>query len=366
MIRRPVRSMFNLSSVVPKACRRGPDRANFRLIHGGKNRKAADMKAIRAHSFGGPEVLQLDTIDDPTPGPDEVVIDVRAAGVNPADTYMRGGAYAIKPKLPYIPGGDAAGVVSAVGSTVTGMRVGDRVVTGVALGFDMTGCYAEKVVRPAADVRALPDTVDFGQGAALGVPWATAHYGLFHRGSAQAGETVFIHGASGAVGTAAIQLAKRAGLTVIGSGGTERGCQLIRDQGADLAVDHTADGYLDAVRGLTGNDGPSLILEMLANVNLAADLELVAKYGRIVIIGNRGEITINPRLTMMKELDIRGLALFNGTRAQMQVIMDDLLAGLADGTLNPVVGREIPLADAAQAHVAVLEPGAYGKIVLVP
>ena len=324
------------------------------------------MKAIRAHSFGGPEVLQLDDVDEPTPGPGEIVIDVKAVGVNPADTYMRGGAYAIVPDLPYIPGGDAAGIVSAVGDGVHNLAVGDRGFAGVALGFSMQGCYAEKVLRKAEDVLALPDNVGFAEGAALGVPYATAHYGLFTRGGAKAGETVFIHGASGSVGTAAIQLGKRAGLTVIGSGGSDRGRKLILDEGADHAVDHTANGYLDEVKALTGGNGPVLILEMLANVNLAADLDLVAKYGRIIVIGNRGEITINPRMTMMKELDVRGLALFNGTREQMVEIMTDLLSGLSDGSLHPVVGREMPLAEAARAHEAVLEPGAFGKIVLVP
>ena len=324
------------------------------------------MKAIRAHAFGGPDVLQLDEVDDPTPGPGEVVIDVKAAGVNPADTYMRGGAYAVVPKLPYIPGGDAAGVISAIGDGVTAFKVGDRVFVGVALGFSMQGCYAEKILRKVDDVRALPDQVTFARGAALGVPYATAHYGLFARGGSKAGETVFIHGASGAVGTAAIQLAKRAGMTVIGSGGSDRGLELILEQGADHAVDHSQGGYLDEVGSLTGSKGPEIILEMLANVNLAADLDLVAKYGRIIVIGNRGEITINPRMTMMKELDVRGLALFNGSPAQMESIMADLLSGLADASLCPVVGREMPLADAAKAHEVVLEPGAYGKIVLVP
>ncbi len=324
------------------------------------------MKAIRAHAFGGPEVLQLDNVDDPKPGANEIVIDVKAAGVNPADTYMRGGAYAIVPDLPYTPGGDAAGVVSAIGSGVSKFKVGDRVFTGVAVGFSMQGCYAEKVLRSADDVLALPDSVGFAEGAALGIPYATAHYGLFARGGAKAGETVFIHGASGSVGTAAIQLAKRAGMTVIGSGGSERGRKLILDEGADHAVDHTAEGYLAEVGKLTGGEGPAIILEMLANVNLAADLDLVAKYGRVIVIGNRGEVTINPRMTMMKELDVRGLALFNGTRAQMEDIVTDLLAGLADGGLRPVVGREMPLADAAKSHEAVLEPGAFGKIVLVP
>ena len=324
------------------------------------------MKAIRAHSFGGPEVLQLDDVDDPTPGKGEVVIDVRAAGINPADTYMRSGTYAIVPDLPYIPGGDAAGVISAVGAGVEDYSVGDRVFAGVAQSFDFTGCYAEKLKRKAGEIAKLPDNVSFAQAAAFGVSYTTAHYALFARGGAQAGETVFIHGASGSVGTSAIQLAKRAGLTVIGSGGTPEGLDLIISEGADLAVDHTKDGYLDDVTGFTGGRGPELILEMLANVNLAADMDLAAKFGRIVIIGNRGEITIVPRVAMMKELDIRGIALWNVTPEQVKPMMADILAGVADGTLRPVVGSEMPLAEAAAAHVRVLEPGVLGKIVLVP
>lgn len=324
------------------------------------------MKAIQAHSFGGAEKLQLDEIPDPVAAAGEVVVDIKAAGVNPADTYMLGGAYAIVPDLPYIPGGDAAGIVAAVGDNVTEHKPGDRVFVGTAMGFNMSGCYAEKVVRPAADVIALPENVSFAAGAALGVPYATAHYGLFERGGAVSGETVFIHGASGSVGTAAIQLAKRAGMTVIGSGGSQRGLQLILQEGADHAVDHTTDDYIEQIRQLTDGTGPQLILEMLANVNLAHDLDLVAKYGRIIIIGNRGEITINPRMTMMKELDVRGLAMFNGSRQQMESIIGDLLAGLADGSLRPIIGREMKLAEAGDSHRAVMQPGAYGKIVLIP
>jgi NADPH2:quinone reductase len=324
------------------------------------------MKAIRAHAFGGPDVLHLEEIDDPVAGAGEVVVDVRAAGVNPADTYMRSGTYAIVPKLPYIPGGDAAGTVSAIGTGVEGFALGDRVFVGTALSMDLTGCYAEKVKRKAGEVMALPGTLSFAQGATFGVSYATAHYALFARGGARAGETVFIHGASGSVGTSAIQLARRAGLKVIGSGGTADGLGLIRAEGADLAVDHTANGYLDEVTAFTGGSGPELILEMLANVNLAADMNRVAKFGRIIVIGNRGEITINPRVAMMKELDIRGIALWNAPREQVAPMMKDILAGVAEGTLRPVVGREMPLADAAAAHVAVLQHGAHGKIVLVP
>ena len=167
-------------------------------------------------------------------------------------------------------------------------------------------------------------------------------------------------------GTSAIQLAKRAGLKVIGSASTAKGMELIVGEGADQAVDHTRNGYLDEVKRLTGGKGPELILEMLANINLAADMDLVAKYGRIIVIGNRGEITINPRVAMMKELDIRGIALWNATPEQVKPIMHDILAGVPEGAIRPIIGREMPLADAAAAHVAVLQPGSYGKIVLVP
>jgi len=299
-------------------------------------------------------------------GDGEVVIDIKAAGVNPADTYMLGGAYAIKPDLPYTLGADAAGVVSAVGAGVDRFSPGDRVFVGICLGFSPMGCYAEKLVRTQENVAPLPDSVSFAEGTALGTAYATAHYGLFARGTAKAGECVFIHGASGGVGTAAIQLAKRAGLQVVASAGTERGCALVKSQGADHVVNHTAKNYMQTVKASSGGDGPDLILEMLANVNLAADLETVAKYGRIIVIGNRGEITVNPRMTMMKELDVRGMAIFNASREAMIHVVDDLRAGLSDGSLKPIVGREMPLAEAAESHRAVLEPGAHGKIVLVP
>ena len=324
------------------------------------------MKAIRAHSFGGPEVLQLEELDDPVPGRGEVVVDVHAAGINPADTYMRSGTYAIVPKLPYTPGGDAGGVISAIGEDVLTHSVGDRVFVGTALSFDLTGCYAEKVKRKASEVMPLPEGVSFAEAAVFGVSYPTAHYALFERGGASAGETVFIHGASGSVGTSAIQLAKRAGLVVIGSGGTSKGLDLIHAEGADHAVDHTAKGYVDEVTQLTGGKGPDLILEMLANVNLAADMDLAAKFGRIVVIGNRGEITVNPRVAMMKDLDIRGTVLWNATAEQVAPMMVDILNGVAEGALRPIIGRQMPLAEAPAAHVAVLKPGAYGKIVLVP
>lgn len=324
------------------------------------------MKAIRAHEFGGPEVLRLDEVADPAAGPGQVLVRLGAIGVNPVDTYVRSGVYAMLPDLPYVPGGDAAGTVEAVGDGVDGIARGDRVYTTGSVTGMLTGGYAELMVCTPDQVHPLAENVSFAQGAAIGVPYATAYRGLHHKGRARPGETVLVHGASGAVGTASVQLARAHGLRVIGTGGTERGRDLVREQGAHHVLDHTRPDYLETLMDLTGGQGADVILEMLANVNLAKDLDVVARFGRIVVIGNRGTIEINARGTMTKDATIAGLALWNASAAELASIHAALVAGLANGTLNPVVGRELPLAAAAEAHQAVLEPGAYGKIVLKP
>ncbi|HEX9820862.1 MAG TPA: NADPH:quinone reductase [Methylomirabilota bacterium] len=318
------------------------------------------MKAIRVHKFGGPEVLQLDDVAEPTPGPGQVLVQVKAAGVNPVDTYIRSGTYAQSPALPYIPGGDAAGLVKALGPGVTRFKPGDRVWVLRAAG------YTEMAACDAAMVHPLPAGLSFGQGAGVGIPYATAYRGLHHKGQARPGETVLVHGASGGVGIAAVQLAVAHGMTVIGTGGTERGRKLVAEQGAHHVLDHTAPDYTKRLMEVTEGRGADVILEMLANVNLQKDLDAVARFGRIVVIGNRGTIEINPRATMAKDAAILGLVLWNATPAEMASILAALTAGLANATLRPVVGREFPLAEAAAAHKAVLAPGAYGKIVLVP
>jgi NADPH2:quinone reductase len=323
------------------------------------------MKAIVVHEWGGPEVLKLEEVPTPEAGPGEVLIRMKAIGINPAETYMRSGAYAYLPDLPCILGGDGAGEIEAVGDGVEDLKSGDRVYVASAVGGHFSGAYAEFMVRRADEVFPLPDSVSFEAGAGVGVPYGTAYYALFNRGRAREGETVFIHGASGAVGTAAIQLARARGLTVIGSGGSERGLELIRSLGA-YAVDHTRDGYLDTVSELTGGEGPELILEMLANVNLQSDMELARMFGRVVIVGNRGTLEVNPRTAMMKELDVIGIVLWNCAQDELRAIHRALVAGLENGTLAPVIGRELPLAEATQAHVTILEPGAYGRIVLIP
>jgi NADPH2:quinone reductase len=177
---------------------------------------------------------------------------------------------------------------------------------------------------------------------------------------------VLIHGASGGVGIAATQIARAAGLTIIGTGGTDAGRKLVANNGAHHVLDHRHPGCLDQVLKLTNGRGVDIILEMLANVNLGKDLPLLAKHGRVIVIGSRGNVEITPRELMKRDADIRAMTLFNATDDELGSIHAALAAGLENGTLRPVVGREMKLSDAAKAHVAVLEPGACGKIVLIP
>jgi NADPH:quinone reductase len=320
------------------------------------------MKAIQVHEFGGAEVMKLEDVANLRPGPGQVVVQVHAAGVNPVEAYMRTGTYAIKPALPYTPGADAAGVVASVGEGETSVKPGDRVYTSGSL----SGTYAEQALCTEAQVHRLPASVSFEQGAAMGIAYGTAYRGLFQRGGAKPGETVLVHGASGGVGTAAVQLARAAGLMIIGTAGTEAGLTLVKEQGAHHAVNHAAADYLDDLKKLTGGRGFDLILEMLANKNLANDLGLLAKKGRVVVIGNRGTIEINPRDTMTPEADIRGVRLMGASEQEFREMHAALIAGLENGTLRPVIGQKIPLAEAARAHAEVMKPsGALGKIVLV-
>ena len=319
------------------------------------------MKAIQVHRFGGPEVLELQEVSTPKPGAGQVLVRVHAAGVNPYDTYMRNGTYAIKPQLPYTPGSDAAGTVEAVGGVVKKVKAGDRVYTAKTL----TGAYAEYALTDESQVNLLPDKISFTQGAGLWVPYGTAYHALHHQADARAGETVLIHGASGGVGTAAVQFARAMGMTVIGTASSTRGLELIKKEGAHHAVDHSKPEHAEEIMKLTGGRGVDVILEMLANVNLATDLKLMAMRGRTIVIGNRGEITINPRDLMGRRALVRGFTLWATTESEMAEIHAAIAAGLENGTLRPIVGKEIPLKDAALAHQEVLAPGSFGKIALV-
>jgi NADPH2:quinone reductase len=319
------------------------------------------MKAIRVHEFGDPEVLRLGEIPTPQPGAGQVLVRMRAIGVNPVEIYIRAGTYARLPVLPYTPGNDGAGVVEQIGSDVSEFRPGDR----VYVAGSVSGTYAEFALCKTEQVHRLPENVSFAQGAAIGTPYATAYRGLFQRADAEPGETVLVHGASGGVGTAAVQLARARGLRVFGTASSDEGRKLAREQGAHEVFDHGAPDHFEQIMQATGGRGVDVIVELLANVNLGKDLTILAKGGRVAIIGSRGRVEIDPRDTMQRDVDLRGMVLPNTPPAEMASIHAALVAGLENGALRPVIGKEFPLIEAAQAHRAVMAAGALGKIVLV-
>lgn len=320
------------------------------------------MKAIVVHAFGGPEVLRLEEISTPRPAAGQVLVRIHAAGVNPYDTYMRTGTYAIKPPLPYTPGSDGAGVVEAVGEGVTRVKLGERVYVANTL----TGAYAQYALALESQVHPLPEKITYAQGAGVWVPYGTAYCALYQCARARAGEAVLVHGASGGVGLAAVQMAHAMGLTVLGTASTDKGRELVMREGADHAFDHSRPEYREQILQANGGRGVDLILEMLANVNLGHDLKLLAIHGRVIVIGSRGDVTITPRDLMARRASIHAFTLWAITEAEANEIHAGLIAGLANGTLRPVVGKELPLAEVARAHKEILEPGAFGKVVLVP
>lgn len=319
------------------------------------------MKAIRVYEFGEPSVLKFEDLPDPTPQAGQVLVKLHAVGVNPVETYIRKGIYGPR-QFPFTPGSDAAGMVETVGTGVTRWKIGDR----VYVAGSVSGTYAQLALCNATSVHALPENVSFEQGAAIGVPYATAYRALHFRGQAKPGETMLIHGATGGVGVAAVQICRAAGLTVIGTGGTVNGRAMVLREGAHHVLDHTQAGYTQSVMDLTQGRGVELILEMLANVNLATDLTLLARNGRVVVVGSRGKVEIDAREAMRRDADIRAMTLMNMTEPEAVAVHAALVAGLQNATLRPIIGKQFPLAEAASAHEEVMKSGAFGKILLRP
>ncbi len=294
------------------------------------------MKAIRVERFGEPEVMKFVEVPDLQISAGQILVQIRAAGVNPVETYIRAGTYARKPPLPYTPGSDGAGVVTAAGSDGGNFKPGDR----VFLSGSLSGTYAEAAVCTPDQLYPLPEIASFAQGAALGIPYATAYRGIFQRGDVRSSETLLVHGASGGVGTAAVQLARGVGIKVFGTAGSPEGRELVQELGAELVFDHHEPGYREAIMSATQGRGVDCILEMLANVNLGADLELLAPRGRVVVVGSRGSVEINPRDAMMRDADIRGMVLANASRAELRAIYKSLGEQLGAGRIHPVIGKE--------------------------
>ena len=320
------------------------------------------MIAIVVRELGGPEVLCVEEVPNPEPGPGEVVVRLHAIGVNPVETYIRTGAQGYAPVArPYTPGSDGAGVVEAVGAGVPAGLEGTRVFLSGAL----TGTYAQMARCRIDQVHPLPETLTFEQGAALGVPYATAYYALFNRAQLRAGERVFVHGASGGVGLATVQLAVSNRNEVVGTAGTEEGRALVRAQGVQIVYDHHTEGYFDDELDRDGR-GFNVIVEMAAHVNLGRDLRALARGGRVIVVGSRGPVEITPRDLMGRHADIRGMSLRTLRPEVLAHVYASLVEMLRTRHLRPAIHRRLPLSDAAEAHRAVIEDRSLGKIVLIP
>ena len=320
------------------------------------------MKAIVVREFGEPDVMKLEEMPTPEPTGSQVLVRIRAAGVNPVDTYLRTGIHAHAPKLPYTPGKDGAGIVEAVGPEVSKFKIGDRVYTAGSI----SGTYASFSLCRQEDIGLLPDDVSFEMGAGVWTPYATSYRALFQKAKVIFGETILIHGASGGVGIAATQWAKNAGCRVVGTASSDDGRQLVHDNGADAVFDHTDEDHFGDVHDFADDKGVDVIIEMLANVNLERDFEALAMYGRIVIVGNRGSLQFTPRQAMTKDATLFGMSLFNSDQKDRDEIHSAIFDGLAAGFLKPVVREAIPLADAPRAHTDIINSKAFGKIILTP
>jgi len=324
------------------------------------SRRVGVIRAIRLHEHGGPDVLTLEEIERPEPGPGEVRIDAEAVGVNPVDTYFRAGDYPV-PGLPFVPGSDVAGTVGAVGPGVDRFAVGDRVYA-TGLGNGRSGTYAEACLAPVDFVAPLPESVSAADGAALSLVGMTAWQAFVEHAEIEPGETVLIHGASGGVGHIAVQLADQMGALVVATA-SESAHDELADLGADVTVDYHGD---DLAARIEAADPPSVILDTHFDEYLQLDADVAADGARVVCIGNATEQARfhDANVAKSKELTYQFMSMYN-TPDKSRVLAR--LATLAErGAVTPTIHRRYDLADAAAAQRDVLEESFLGKLVLEP
>jgi len=318
------------------------------------------MRAVRYHEHGGPNVLQVDEIDDQDPGQGEVRIDVEAAGVNPVDTYFRTGEYPVD-SLPMISGSDVAGVVDAVGEGVEEFAVGDRVFATGLGNLGRQGTYAEAVIAPVDALAELPEAVSFSEGAAMSLVGVTAWQAFVYHAGLEPGEACLVQSGSGGVGHVAVQLADAMGARVLTTA-SETHHDHLRDLGADAVFDYRRDDLEEAVADVAA---PDVILETITNEYFGMDARIAATGGRIVGIGNTdSEAAVPMSASKPKDLRFQMMTMYNTPDIGEAL---SRLAYLAEtGQVVPEVARTYDLDEAAEAQRAVLEDSFLGKLVLTP
>ncbi len=322
------------------------------------------MHAILVERTGGPEVLRWVEVEDPTPGPGEVLVELAAAGLNFIDTYHRTGLYPVE--LPFVPGMEGAGVVETVGAEVSTFRPGDRVAWPLHL-----GSYAEKVVVPAADLVPVPDEVDLETAAAALLQGMTAHYLVHDTYPLADGERCLVHAAAGGVGLALVQMAKRLGAEVFATAGGPEKAALAEEAGADHVIDYRACDFAEAIGEIAGPKPLHVVYDGVGAATFDASLELLRPRGMMVTFGNAsGPVDPVPplRLSQLGSLYLTRPTLgdYIATREELEGRARDLFSWIADGSLTVRIGERLPLPEAAHAHELLEARRTTGKVLLIP
>ncbi len=324
------------------------------------------MKAVRIHEYGGPEVLVYEEVPKPEPGPAQILVKVAAATVNPVDVAVREDRFPTPRQPPKILGSDGAGVVEQTGAEVTSVEIGERVAFS-GLGIGSEGSYAEYAVIAETQVVHLPEELSFTDAAAIGMAFPAAYYALVTRGALREGETVLVQGAAGGVGSASVQLAKALGARVLATASGPDAADLVLSLGAEAVIDFRTEDVPERVLELTGGRGVDLIHELVLSANLPMDVGMVAKGGRIIGTGQGPgpDATVPIGAAIAKDASVLFMNLNNAGRAGVAAIATEVADMVAAGKVRPVIGAELPLAEARRAH-EMLARSHLGKIVLLP
>lgn len=322
------------------------------------------MKALLCKQYGLPDTLTLTEVADPKPAAGEVVVDVHAAGVNFPDVLIIQNKYQFKPELPFAPGGEMAGVISAVGEGVTDRKVGDRV-----LGLTTYGSFAEKVALPAARSVPIPDGVGFDTAAAFLLTYATSWHALKDRGALQAGETLLVLGAAGGVGISAIQIGKALGARVIAAASTDEKLAICRENGADETINYATQDLRERLKALTDGKGPDVIYDPVGGEYAEPAFRSIAWRGRYLVIGfANGEIPRIPlNLALLKGAALIGVFWGNYTAREPKHFaqdIQDMFALVQQGKLKPHISGRYPLAEGARALEDMMNRKVTGKVVI--
>ncbi len=322
------------------------------------------MKALLCKEFGTADRLVLEEIADPIAGKGEVVVDVKAAGINFPDTLIIEGKYQFKPPFPFTPGGESSGVVSAVGDGVDGFAIGDRVIASM-----MVGGFAEKALAPAEMLTKIPDEMNFNTAAGFTVTYATSYHALKQRANLQAGETLLVLGAAGGVGLAAVELGKAMGAKVIAAASTDDKLEVCKTAGADEVINYSTENLKERIKELTGGKGADVIYDPVGGNLSEQALRGIAINGRFLVVGfAAGDIPKIPlNLTLLKQCQIVGVFWGAWARADRQAHDDnfaELLQMFLDGKLKPLVSQTFPLTSYVDAYACLTERRAKGKVIL--